>query len=291
MDELLDNFKKKFDLSNNGFSEPIDLKDDKVIGFSVFKEQVQLQRRGFKSLYHVYIKREEFNKEDDKKSIIITAVYGKMTNGGLVSYSSDFKIGSKWPVELFSEGEFFYNTKTQDLFYNNEIISGIKLLQLIDAQHLKPSRPIKGAWFRAKKFYYYSISTFLKLLFFLFSSIQYLFSGKKVNFYLFEKDSINPEAKLGKHLKIFEYIVEAWIGVIYALIHFVAYCFLLYYDVRPLWLITIFKNPFLTVMYVIISLGLLDATLSKLPRFYFMGIILAFLRERYIRVVSKRIKI
>lgn len=293
MYDLKENFKNKFEFSKNGYSGPTDFKDAGIVGFSVFKDQEQLGRKDFKSLFKIYIKKEELDKKEDKKSVIATAVYGKMDeDGSLITYADDFKRGLSWPVELFSEGDFFYNIKTQDLFYKDEIITGTKLLSFINDLHLKSSKPIKGIWLRVKLLFFRVIlAGFCKLLFYLFSGVQYIISGKKVNFYLFEKDLVSPGIKSGKELDIFGYKVEAWIGVIYALIHLIVYYILFYYNFRPLILTSVFKNPFLTTMYIVVSLGLLDAILSKLPRLYLTRGILTFLRDKYIQIISKRIKL
>jgi len=293
MDEIKENFKNKFEFFKNGYSGPTDFKEAGIVGFSVFKDQEQLGKKDFKSLYKIYIKKEELDREEDKKSIIATAVYGKMDeSGSLITYANDFRQGLSWPVELFSEGDFFYNIKTKDLFHKDKIITGAELLNWINDLHLKSSKPIKGIWLRVKLLFFRVIlAGFYKLLFYLFSGVQYIISGKKANFYSFEKDLVGPGIKLGKELDIFGYKVEAWIGVIYALIHLIVYYVLFYRNFRPLILTSIFKNPFLTVMYIVVSLGLLDAVLSKLPRLYLTRGILTFLRDKYIQTISKRIKV
>jgi len=126
--ELNEIFKNKFELPKDNFSNSTDLNEIKI-GFSVYRDQKNLKREGFKSLFHVYIKNEEFEKTGDLKPIIITAVYGKLSEQGLITYSDDFSIDGKWPVELISKNEFFYNIRTQDLLYKNEPISGFEILK------------------------------------------------------------------------------------------------------------------------------------------------------------------
>src|SRR3989344_9404738 len=86
--EIREIFKKKFGLPRDGYSEPIDLQDAGV-GFSVYKEQDDLRRKDFKSMFKVYIKKEELEKTGDIKPIVITVSYGKTTEDGIILVSGD----------------------------------------------------------------------------------------------------------------------------------------------------------------------------------------------------------
>jgi len=151
---------------------------------------------------------------------------------------------------------------------------------------------VKGFWLRFKLSFFRKIfSNFIKILFYLFTSVQYLFTGVKIEFYSRLKNSISPVNEPGKFIKIFDYRVEIWIAVIYAIFHLTIYTFFSVFNYRPNFIITLLKNPFLITMYVIISLGLFDAILTKIPKRYFTKKILTFLQEKYFEAISKNIQI
>lgn len=291
-------FKQKFELPRDGFSNPVDLQDVEI-GFCVYKDQENLKRENFKSIFKIYIRNEELKKDKDKKLVIITASYGKKTDNGLISYTSnlnDFKRGKDWPAELISNDEFFYNIKTCDFCYKKQgeekSINGNKILNLVNEWHVKPTKSMKGFPYRTKIRSHIVFLNFLKILFNIISGIQYLMSGEKVDFYSKVQDTISPPKKPGKKIKIFDYEVEIWIAVIYAIIHlFIAYPIFIFYNCRLRFLVPIFKNIFLTTMYIIISLALTDVILSKLPKNYFTKRALTSIQEKYYEVASKGIKI
>ena len=285
-----ENFINNFSSLGGEYSEPIVLLDT-MIGISIFKEQNELGRKDFKSLFRIYIKDEELKKESGKKPLIITAAYGKIGEYGLTTGSDDFKISSDWPAELSVIDEFFYDIKNDKIYQKDKVITVLDLLNTVNKYHIKPTRLIIGFKYRAKLNFLKTCSEVLKFLFYIVSGTQFLFSGKKINFYLMSKDSISIPMENGKKLNIFDYVVEVWVGTVYAMAHLLIYLLFYYNDIRPLVLIKIFNNSFLTVMYVIVSLGLFDSILSRLPRFYITRKTLTFLKEKYIQVVSVRIKV
>lgn len=292
--EIRDIFKTKFELPRGGFYEPVDLQDTEL-GFSVYKDQKHLGRDDFKSIFKVYIRKDDFKKEGDKKPVTITVSYGRKTGDGIIvntSDFSDFKRELNWPVELISRDDFFYNINTHDFYHGEKIISAARVLDLINEWHIKPTKKYKGFWLRMKmRFFHTILSGILKILFYIVSGIQYLASGEKVNFYFKVEDSVTPKNKLGKKIKIFEYEVELWIAVLYSIFHLLIYSIFFLYNFWPSFLINIFHNGFLTVIYTIVSLGFADAVLSKLPKVYFTRGLLSFIQEKYYEMISKEIKI
>lgn len=282
-------FKQKFNLPRDDFLEPIDL-IDVGIGFCVYKEQKDLKREDFKSVFKIYIKDKDFKIEGDKKSITITASYGKKTEDGLISYSSGpdgFKRDINWPVDLISTEEFFYDIKTYDLSNKNRTISGEYLLNLINELHLKSTKPFKGIVFRIRLSIFNALS---KILLYLISSIQYLMSGEKADFNTKYNNTISPVNERGKNIKIFGCEVEIWIAFMYAFLHLISYIFCFYFNYRPQFITTIYNNNFLTIMYVILTLTITNNILSNMPRIHFKKLLLA-IQEMSFKIISKGIKI
>lgn len=291
-------FKKKFGLPQNGFQEPIDLQDV-AIGFSVYKNREDV---GFKSLFRIFIKSADLNKTENLKPVTVTASYGQETGDGLILSSSEFKRKRNWPIDLISEGEFFYDIQSHQFFYKAKEISGIKILEIVDGWHTKPTKPFYGLGIRTKLFLFHTVFTkFFSFFFSVFAGLQYLISGKKIRIFhnlTDPKNRISPIERhdlivnRGKPIKIFEYEVEPWIAVLYCLIHLFIYSVFYFYDYRPEFIATIFKNNFLTTMYGIISLGLMNALLPNIlkPNQVFMPVLL-FFQSLYMRSAFKKFKI
>ncbi|MBP9866609.1 MAG: hypothetical protein KBC41_00835 [Candidatus Pacebacteria bacterium] len=292
-------FKLKFNLPQNGFLEPVDLQDTQV-GFSVYKER---ETKGFKSLFRVYIRNEDIEKEYILKPVVVSVSYGKETENGITISSSNFKRGRDWPIELISEKDYFYNIKINNFFdKNNKIISGIDILKQVDIQHLKPTRPIAGISIRTKLFLFHGIlASIIIFVFNIFSGLQYFISGKKIHifenlteskYYLnqsLKKDIVSTN---GRGIKIFEYEVEAWVAALYCSFHLFIYGLFYFFNYKPAWLTNIFTNNFLTTMYGIVSLGLANTILPKILKankiFY---PILSFLQTLYFKCAFKKFKI
>jgi hypothetical protein len=272
---MKETFKAKFQLPSRGFLKPIDLVDTKI-GFAVYKEREQ---KGFKSLFRVYIKDKELDSLNPLKSIVISASYGKETEDGITVSSSEFKRGLNWPVELISEKEFFYDTRSDAFLHKDKEISGIEILLLVDKWHTKTTRLIEGFWLRAKMFWFHSVLAILLRIFFgILAQIQYLISGNKIRIFhrlTEEKDRLNSsrenqvnflKTSQSNPINIFGYQVQPWIAVLYSLIHLILYYIFFKYSYRPVLVVTLFHNNFLTLLYGILSLGTANAILPRLLR-------------------------
>jgi len=296
-----ESFKKKFGLPKNNFSEPIDITNVEI-GFSVYNDHGR-PHKGFKSLFRVYINKFDLDNKEFEKPITITASYGKASEEGLITFSSEFKRKDNWPVDLISENEFFYNIETEEFFdkseNKNEEIEGLDILIKIDNLHLKPTRRIKGFPFRFKLKFFHFIAFIFKAIFYLLSVIQYLISGKKVSIFgritelansLYIRER-SPAIKESGMIDIFGYKVKPWIAVMYSLIHLSTYLICNKYNYRPVWLITIFTNNFLTLVYGIISLGITNSLLPRILKPITFLNLLKIIQSQYIKYISKKIKI
>lgn len=298
---MKENFKTKFDLPRDGFSAPIYLQDTEV-GFSVYKER---KEPGYKSLLRVYIRNEDYKNSDEiLKPVVVTASYGKETQDGITVASSEFTKKLSDPIELISKDEFFYDIKTEQLYYKETAIDGISILKNIDDQHTKTTRPFLGSPLRVKLFFYHIFLAFIvKLSFDILSFIQYLISGGKAHIYgdlseqsvrIKQSENGSPQITRAEAIDIFGYKVEPWIAALYSIFHLTVYLILYNLETKPDWLSIIFKNDFLTLMYGIISLGLTNAVLSYLSRSnktLSLIWLLKILQFGHFKCLSKKVKI
>ena len=98
---------------------------------------------------------------------------------------------------------------------------------------------------------------------------QYFASGEKIKlFYNFTDPHRysyqNLEIKKSELIDLWGYKVKPWIAGIYSSLHLFGYIVLYHYNIKPVWLTTIFKIDFLTFMYGVVSFGLANAFLPLL---------------------------
>jgi hypothetical protein len=99
------------------------------------------------------------------------------------------------------------------------------------------------------------------------------------------------EIKESELISLWGYKVKPWIAGIYAFMHLFVYFCLYHYSYRPLWLTTIFKNSFLTLVYGIISLGLANTLLPILFSPIDLKGILKLIQDMYWKAITKKVKI
>ena len=261
-------FKKQFRLPKEGFSSPVDLVDVNI-GFQVSKDKSQ---NGFRSVFKIYIKNKDFENKETLKPLIITASYGKEYKDGIITGSSDFKKKINWPIDLISSDDFFYNIKTNKFFdKNDKEINALNILKKIDKLHIKPSKPVRGIPLRAKLRYSNIISIIFSPIFNFFfsivSGIHYSISGKKVTLLsnLSENRTMeSTQISQGESINFYGFTLDLWIVFTYSILHLFALYIVYLFDYKPLWMIIIFNNNFLTLMYVIVSISIAKTFLPKI---------------------------
>lgn len=294
--DIRENLKAKFNLPQKGFLAPVDLIDTNI-GFSFYKDREKI---GYKSLFRIYITNKDYEKIGTLKPLIISVTYGKEIEegGGITIASSEFKRKLNWPIDLISTDDYFYNIETDTLYKKDKVVDGLTILKQIDESHTKPTKLILGFKLRIKLFFHHKfLASIIKIIFNLFSFFQYLISGKKVEIYGDLKEfqtTINPSSKVysvpSKNfspIDIFGYKLDPWIAVLYCILHLIAYFIFYTFKFKPVLLVTIFKNNFLTLIYGIFSLSLIKLILSFLNFINFLKI----LQEFYFKSLSKKIKI
>ncbi|OHA03859.1 MAG: hypothetical protein A3J58_02380 [Candidatus Sungbacteria bacterium RIFCSPHIGHO2_02_FULL_52_23] len=305
MEEEVDNlrlrqtFTKQFNFPWDGFTDPVNFSDS--IGFFIFKADPK--KEGFTSLFKIYIKNNDLDNAAPLKSIIISASYGKSEKGGVVAASTAWKRGKFWPIDLISEGDFFYDVEKNKFYLDRNRageISGSRVLQIVDQWHIKPTKKFAGLWLRIKLLWFHMVLTSaFRFLFWLFAWLQYFISGESVHIYAGEEEwQRHAESKVlhvskEKPINIFGYEVQQWIAVLYCMLYLIAYILFYRSSYRPSVLIGIFKNNFLTLAYVIFSLGLANTILPSLlkPTKTINQQLLKILQHRYGRYAFKQIKI
>jgi|GEM_PF-2454233 len=263
-----DVFVSYFELPRDGFLEPIKLIDT-GIGFSVYK---QSHKKGFKSLFRVYMRNAEKNSPDPIKHLFASASFGMESGDGIVISSNVWKRSSYDPIDINSD-DFYYNIQSNKFFYKSVEIHAFEILRMLNRWHTKTQKPLMGFWLRFKIFFFHFIlASCFKFLFYCVSILQYLLTGQWVKIFdnikeLGNRTGYQPtrlNVTPSKTLKIFEYEVDTWIALIYSLVHIITFLILEYLNVKPQILRIIFGNSFLTLVYVLPTLGFTNAVLPAL---------------------------
>lgn len=289
-------FKDQFRLSSD-FTEPVCFTDDNL-GFSTFKEYPN----GYASLFKIYIRKEELLKENELKILEASVSYGKKSENGIILSSSSEKIKGLFdPIDLTSSDEFSFNFKTKKFFRKNKEIEANKVLELLDKWHIKTTKPLKNIWLITKLLWFHYILTgFWKFIFGVLAVLHYLVSGEKIKIFDDLKEPQNygsPRLKEPLNIEkselidLWGYKVKPWIAGIYSALHIFIYLILYKYNYRPEWLVTIFKNNFLTLVYGILSLGLANTILPILLKPINLKGPLAFIQSAYLNTAFKKLKI
>ncbi|MBU1202864.1 hypothetical protein KKH39_02375 [Patescibacteria group bacterium] len=295
-------FKNKFELPFSSFHEPIDYVDG-TFGFSTMKEH----SGDYASLFKITIPKKELDSINPLKQIYVSVSYGKKTEEGIILASSGERIKGLFDrIDLRSD-DFFCNFETGEFFEKNKkiykLIDAHDILVKLESLHEKPLKKLRGFPLRIKLFWFRIVlAGFFKFLFYTLSWIESLRSGQKFEIF---QNPIDPKTRAGvfdpsigkskkeEPIDIFGYKVKPQVAFIYSFIHLLVYSIFFVNNYKSEWMINIFSNIFLTVMYVIISLGLMNIMLPQLLKPFMMLIPsgLKKMQSLYISFLSKKINI
>jgi hypothetical protein len=224
---------------------------------------------------------------NNKKSIIISATYGKKVENG-ISVRNKVKLFS--PIDLMSKGDYYYDVTNNRLLKDDEEILPIELADEVYENHIKPTKLLKGFWIRSKILFWRIIlnkvfnyaSIFLSNLLYLLTGDRYSYEGmlgKEVlnntiidhhfkdligaedNSVYTKKSIIEITKKNGRsrRFKFFGYETSYWTIRVYSIIILSSYVYLYYYiNWKPLVVTKIFQNTLLLTCFIIISLWLVE---------------------------------
>ena len=171
---------------------------------------------------------------------------------------------------------FWDSKKNNFINKNNKIIEPINIIKNLLQEHLKPSKVILGSIERFKRYLKWTVFFYIfKCLSKITRIIFYLFSGSTIiikkeigfEYYLMNIDkeiTISLNKKLHNKIELNGFKLNLISAVSYSAIHFILFLILFYTNLYPKILIIIFKVPFLTVTYTIISLTIFTIILPKI---------------------------
>jgi len=223
------------------------------------------------SLIDVYISSDELAKEADKKMLYISAMYGREAENDGVGFINN-KIND--PLN-FSLNNCFYRISNSKFFIKDKEISGAELLDKIYAAHIKPTKVFGGLFFRFKFFVYriflasifnFLAKAFYYLLFFI-NGDKYdyepILKTVKINGRIISSPSgdnyeVEDKSKESAKVDFLGYKINRRIVFSYSIINFIFFITFQYFNIKPVWLKLMLSNNFLMLIYLAISLSLVD---------------------------------
>lgn len=276
--ELKDKFLDKFDLVKFGFDDVTPYTDGST-GISA--------RKVFNPSKNDHISQISFYLSDNetvsgRRQVIAHATYGKISRDGEgITIRSKIKLTD--PVDVDSYDDYSFDIETGELYRKNKKISADELVTEIYGDHVKSTKPLKGLFLRFRMFFW---RMFMHWVFEIFSKISYysfyFISGNRYLYApFFEEETLNDvviksrirdvkikdEIKKAKKVKFLSYEADYWPIIFYSTIHAILYSILMYKNYKPIFITTILKNNFLTIVYVILSLWVLEVVMPKLLKF------------------------
>ncbi|MFA5061751.1 MAG: hypothetical protein WC526_01230 [Patescibacteria group bacterium] len=271
-------FIKDFNIGTNGlFLNLTPLKDCKF-GFSIIRK---MGSDDWGSIFYIYISNENVLKDGNIKPLSIRVSYGKLKEddkGSYISLSNQDKIKKvTGPIDFTSNDEYFYDVILNKFYKKNKEITANMLLDELYLLHTKPTMPLKGFKLRLKLLFWRVIITdIIKFISDCFQWLLLIISGTKFTDIwsrIMKNDKIynSPESnnQFGEPEKwdLLGFKAPFWPIAFFCILHFILYIIFWKMDYKPNFIITILKNNFLTLIYTISFLALLDRVLPKTLKF------------------------
>jgi len=292
-------FIKNFNFENKeNYLQPTPLKDIKF-GFSVIKK---MQPTGYGTIFYIYLNNEELENNKDKKSLLIRATYGNLIEEEgkkFIQITSETGKNRKkviGPIDFTSDNDFFYNIEENQFYHKDKKITPDELLDRIYQIHIKPTKFFKGFIVRLRLFIWRVLIIFMiKLISDIFQCLLFLISGTKFDdiytriFSANKIDNIsqnNNEYKEPEKWDLFGFKAPLWPITFFCAFHFILYVIFWLENYKPKFVITLLENNFLTVIYTILFLVMLERFLPKILKFFINKT-----SQLYFNLSSKRIKI
>lgn len=279
---------------------------DGNIGFSIKKDFSPSDADEHTSIISFYVPNKP-GELDEKKHIIIDANYGEK-RGESISIRATEKTSISAPIDLISADDYYYDFSTKKLFHKTEEISPIALAQKIYSEHIKPTKPVRGLWLRIKLLFWKEIlRTAFELLSRFFHYLLLIITGDRYSYVpVLQEEILNNQiiahrfkemvghtkergraiSQEGAKFNFLGYQASYWTIIFYSILNLALYLYCEAINWKPPIVVTLIKNSFLTLIYVIVSLWFLEAVVPRALKF-----LIKYSAVFSFRSASKRIRV
>jgi hypothetical protein len=207
--------------------------------------------------------------EGNLRKLYVGAAFGELKNNSLkIRSRGETKISD--PLDIESRDDYFYDLEKNALYRGEDEISGGELLDEFYKKHIKTTRVIRGFRIRFRIWFWrVLLKETVEFLSKSLSLILYTISGVKYKhdpiLELWKEDSLKnsepPNSKFqeGSKFEFLGYKATRWSIVFYSTLNLALYLLFYYLGFRPTVLVILLKNNFLTLIYVIVSLSIVES--------------------------------
>lgn len=246
--EELEEFIKKFKLEEKGFYRI----EESLQGFPT-RKKLDEESDNFSKIQVNFHR--EFNKECSYLNISIG--YEREINGeSFPIENNNPKINE--PIKVTTSKCYCYNFVTKKFYKKCKEIEPSKIIDEIYEKHIAPTKFFRGFFVRVRLFIKFIFKKIAKLLL-KFISEKHI-TGIALNIspdmaevamrQFREKEGVSfvPEKKM--KIKFLENEFDRYLVLVYCGIHLLGYFLFQYFNYKPIYIVTIFKNNYLTIIYV-----------------------------------------
>ena len=285
---------RDFSFESEGFSDPIQWTDG--VGFG----RVRKLPDGYASLFKIGIGDEQLRTPSSRKSLWISASYGKETMGGITLASDEGNLSK--PVDLDFRDEFYYDTISGKYYRGEEEITAAKLFQTIEEAHTRPTKPFQGFWVRCRLWFWRGLlPTSIKWFDIALVKLLWIVSGEKIKDNILRRlmgirlekptERIPPnsvEFENSETMNFFGYRAKRWSVVFYSALHLGIFTIFFYFiSIYPRWISTVLSNNFLATCYIVVSFAFTESFIPRLLK----SIISKITPVAFETIAFKRLKI
>ena len=278
IDSKLKQFVEAFELESHGYSAPIFFEGGEF-GFSTLKEPEFVVKgmalpddEPLLTLIHVGIDADVLASSRVRKPLYCRLQFVQKRNGRCFVDETMLKKIRNRPVDLVSTDEYFYDFSSQSFYRGNSPISAHQIFNELYKLHINTAWSWRGLKLHIKLLAWKISASSLEYAAMALAGIHKTIYGEKVEYNpvlqaFREKVGTKTQTDVPrddtKKLPLFGYDANAQLIVAYCVIHLLAYVLMFFFDWFPLFLKHIFNNNFLTVVYVITSLALMETVLKR----------------------------
>lgn len=214
---------------------------------------------------------------ETKSNVYIDATYGKLNedSSGLIVRNSD-NIKLRDPIDIVETGSFSYEVESDTLSEADQVVSGVEALNEVYEKHIKPTKKYGGILLRLRLWYWrIALKDLVSFVSNLLTSLLIIIAGIRYQYEpFFDEEKIDRLAqkldpKLVKEsetspINFFGYEVNKWTIIFYCLLHLALFFIFYFFNIHAAYLSQVFTNNFLTAIYVVASLWLVEFVIPLL---------------------------
>lgn len=210
--------------------------------------------------------------EPRRRKLFASATYGK-DRGSSIEIRSLEDTKRDDPVDLEFMDEFYYDPKANQIFHGRKKITPVQLVKEVYEKHIKSTRTLAGFLLRIRFWFWrYLLRDLIELLGKVTKTLLFIISGVRYSYDAFFEgsewaDTYATSQGNGKEnsqggedkLNFLGYTAKKWPILFYCFLHLGVYIICDIINFKPHIIVALLQNNFLTLVYVIVSISLIES--------------------------------